>query len=106
MGLFDRSLKYFANRAIQDIGQFRELHVNTRDKSGYGLLLLRGETGPIDVAVGRYQLVRDGGKVVLQLREVSCSREWLQALATRLESQMNLDLPPALASFLIMAKMV
>jgi hypothetical protein len=106
MRLFDRSLKYLANRAIQDIGQFRELHVNTRDKSGYGLLLLRGETEPIDLAVGRYHLAREGEKVVLQLREVSCSREWLQALATRLESQLNIDLPPALASLLIMAKMV
>jgi hypothetical protein len=98
MRLLDKALLFAANRMMKDFGHLTDLRVNTREKSGSAVMMLAGETTPIEVTVGKYELVNHDHKVTLQLRDVSCSREWMDQLAGKMESQMNFDLPPALAS--------
>src|SRR4051812_38754362 len=100
MRLLDKALLIAANRMIKDFGQLTALQVNTKEHSAFAIMMLAGETKPIEVNVGRYELLRDDKKVTVQLRDVSCSREWMHQLARRLEPQMHFDLPPALSSAL------
>jgi hypothetical protein len=96
----------FANRMMKDVGHLQELHINTRDKSCSAVMLLAGETKSIEVEVGKYEVVQEGSKATLQLRDVSCSKEWMEKLAGRLESQMNIELSPAAASVLRLARVI
>src|SRR5688572_1531604 len=106
MGLREKSLMIFANRMMRDVGRLQELHIDTREKSASAVVLLAGETESIDVNVGKYEVVQEGSKATLQLRDVSCSKEWMEKLAGRLESQMNIDLSPAVASVLRLARVI
>jgi hypothetical protein len=106
MGFIEKALMATANRKLKDVGELRELHINREEKSCSGLLLLVGERDPIDITIGQYELVKNGDKVTLQLRDVTCSKEWMDKLAGRLVPQMNIDLPPAVASLLKFARVV
>jgi hypothetical protein len=104
MSLLEKSLKIVANRMMKDVGSIRELHVDTRAKTCSALLLLAGETEPVTLDVGAYQLLREDSKVTLQLRDITCSKEWMERLAGRLEPQMNIGLPRAISYVLKLAR--
>jgi hypothetical protein len=106
MGFREKSLMIFANRMMKGVGHIQELHINTKDKSCSGVALLAGETQPIEVEVGKYAVVEEGSKATLQLRDVTCSKEWMEKLAGRLEPQMNIELSPAIVSVLRLARVI
>ena len=107
MRLLDKSLLLIINRMMKNIGHLEDLHINTRDRSATTTVMLAGESQPIDVNVGHFEFLKkpDNG-VTLQLREVSCSKEWMDKLADKMESQMNIDLPPSIGSLLRLARLV
>ncbi len=106
MGFLDKALLIAANRMMKDLGHLTDLRLNKKEKTASAIMMLAGETTPIEVHVGRYELVKEGKKVTLQLRDVSCSREWMDQIADKLGPQMNIDLPPALASVVRFAGIV
>jgi hypothetical protein len=106
MSLLENSLRVIANRMMHDVGRVLELHVDTKAKRGSALVQLAGETEPVAIEVGSYELHREGSKVTLQLRDIACSMEWMDRLAGRLEPQMKVELPAAMASVLKLARIV
>jgi hypothetical protein len=106
MTLLEKSLRVIVNRMMHDVGRVQELRVDTKAKRGSALVLLAGETEPVAIEVGAYELHREGSRVTLQLRDIVCSKEWMDRLAGRLEPQMKIVLPAAMASVLKLARIV
>lgn len=107
MRILDKSLLFVANRMMNGIGHLEDLHINTHDRSATTSVMLAGEANPIEVNIGHFEfLKRPDNQIVLQLRDVSCSKEWMDHLADKMDSQMNIDLPPSLSALLRVARLV
>lgn len=104
MGFLDKSLLLAANQMMKGVGHLEQLHVNTLAKSASATMMLAGESQPVQVDVGHYELVNGPGGDTLKLRDLTCSREWMDKLADRLEPQMNIKVPKALATVLRLAR--
>jgi hypothetical protein len=106
MGFREKSLMIFANRLMKGVGHIQELHIDTTERSCSGAVLLAGEREPIEVNVGKYEVLEEDSRATLQLRDVTCSKEWMEKLAGRLEPQMNIELSPAIVSVLRLARVI
>jgi len=82
--LFAKVAVPILNRTVlAPYGQARELHLDSTVKSAEILFALKGETEPVLVRVGRYELSEVGHDIFLTIQEIETSREWMTALAER-----------------------
>jgi hypothetical protein len=89
---------------MQDIGRLDELHIDSKARSASAMVMLEGESEPLHVTVGRYEVSKaEDHKTFVHLRDLSFSKEWMSRLAERLESRMNFEIPRAVASLMRLA---
>ncbi len=77
-------LKTLANvlgERLADIGRITDL--NLESGSIRMSLMLKGESGPVDVIVKDYALKEENGRYFATVKDVSVSREWLDVLASK-----------------------
>jgi hypothetical protein len=85
---------------LAGFGKARTLQVDTSEKRAEIVLDLKGETEPLRVVVGRYELLQDGDDTFVALHGIATSREWLTALAERFLAGRAVKLPRELAGVL------
>jgi len=84
-------------------GEIQELDLDTQ-RHGVALkILLKGESTPVDVSIGRYEIDdRDPGRPVVVLRDIKVSRPWMQELASDNIEGKSIDIPQKLVTILKM----
>ncbi len=110
MGIFDNAIssgvKMAVNHMLGDIGSLSQLHLDIKAKTVTGTVELLGETSPVDFQVGKYELSKKDDGVYITLREITCSREWLQKALAKFEPEPVVKLPEKLAHAVSFAGMV
>ena len=71
------------------------LQIITKEKKAILDLELKGETQPLHVAIGRYELTKAGGKTFVEITEISTSREWVNVLAQDFLIGKKFEIPEA-----------
>src|ERR1044072_8871004 len=69
------------NSLLKPYGQATNLRLNSGEKSASITLELKGETEPVEIKIGKYEVLPQGDKVYLIIHAVTTSREWLTTLA-------------------------
>jgi len=87
------------NSLLKPYGQATSLRLNSSEKSAAITLVLKGETQPVEIKIGKYELIPEAGKVYLILRDVTTSREWLTTLAQDHLVGKKFELPEQAASY-------
>jgi hypothetical protein len=99
-GALSKALQHFIADRFSAYGELQDCQVDTRNARAEIRALLKGETTPITLCVDRYSVERRGGERYITLESISCSREWIALLLTRLYARKPLKLPAAAAALL------
>ena len=90
-------VKMAVNHMLDDIGKLSEFHIDRQAKTMAGTVLLDGEDLPVDFRVGHYEFSKSGEDVFIKLRDVKCSRQWLQKAIVKFQPEPVVKLPEKLA---------
>lgn len=99
-GALGMALKAFINDRLSHYGEVLECNVDTARSRIAIRALLKGEREPINAAVEKYELTREGESVYATLQTFSSSREWLTLLIGKLFTGKRYKLPSAVGSLL------
>lgn len=69
---------------IKEYGEMLKLEIDSENRTMNVEVLLKGESEPIRIQVGRYDYVSGNGESGMVLQNVNTSREWMNALITNL----------------------
>jgi hypothetical protein len=74
------------NTMLKLYGNMTKLEIDSKNKTIFLELELKGELQPIQVKLSNYKLVQNGNETFIELGEINCSREWMNVL---LAEQLN-----------------
>ena len=90
-------------KEIEPYGKLVHLNIDSKEKSLRVAMHLNGEHHNVEITVNRYEVVSEGGKDFVVIRDATASREWLRAVAKNFLIGRKLEIPAQYAS---LAKMV
>ena len=93
------ALPMINNSLLKPYGQATNLTLNSGEKSAAITLELKGESEPVEIKIGKYEILPEAQKVYLILRAVTTSREWLTTLAREHLIDKKLELPAQAAAY-------
>jgi hypothetical protein len=96
----EASTRAFLNKTIADFGSVTALTVDTRLRKASLTAELKGESVPISVQIGSYDLVEQNGRMCIEVQEISASREWLSVAIRQYLVGRLIPLPPGVVPFL------
>lgn len=99
-GALGIALKAYLNDRLSNYGEVLDCSVDTKRGRISVRAMLKGEKEPINAAVEKYELVREGQNVYATLRNFSSSRPWLTLLLGKLFTDKRYKLPAAVANLL------
>lgn len=88
------------NVFIGDYGKMIELKLDTRKKKARALVLLNGETVPIEIKVDRYEILREGDVAKVVIHEANSDKPWLNAILQNLVCKKSFEVPPGKLDFI------
>jgi len=92
----EASAKALINQKFADIGSVIELRIESKQKTMVAHLALNGETAPISISVGAYQVAQEDGVTCISFHGFSASREWIGVLLNKYLAGQKLPIPDAL----------
>jgi hypothetical protein len=90
-------------REIEPYGKLVQFNIDSRAKSLRVVFHLNGEHHNVEIDVGKYEVVSEGGRDFIVVQQATASREWLRAVANNFLIGRKLEIPQQYAS---LAKMV
>ncbi|SPE51196.1 conserved hypothetical protein [Verrucomicrobia bacterium] len=99
-GAVEMVAKTFLNREIERFGAVMKLEIDSKAKTMWAELALKGETGPIAVKIGRYELVQENGVTAISFQGATCSREWISVVLNEYLADRKFQVPDAVKKLL------
>jgi hypothetical protein len=96
----EASARAFLNNKFAEFGNVTFLAVDTRLRKASLTAELKGESAPISVEIGSYEIVELNGQMCIRVLKVSASREWLALAMKRYLVGRLVPLPPSVMPFL------
>ena len=97
---FEASARAFLNKKITEFGNVTALTVDTRLRKASLTAELKGESVPIWIEIGSYEIVELNGQTCIRVQEISASREWLTVAIRQYLVGRLVPLPPSVMPFL------
>jgi hypothetical protein len=94
--------RWYLNSHYGRYGQMTQFSIDSVQKTIDCEVLLAGETEPIRIHIGGYQLTRSGEQTQFGAGEISVSRAWMNQLAQELLLGKPLPVPESVARWLAM----
>ena len=91
----EASAKALINQKIEGIGRVTELQIDSKQKTIFAHMVLKGETPPISINIGAYELVQENEVTCISFRGFTSSRERISALLNRYLAGHKLQVPNA-----------
>jgi hypothetical protein len=90
-------MRKFAQKQLLGIGKIAALSLNSMEKKASVSLLLNGEKEKIRFDVLKFDILKDNGKYFFMAKEISSSREWIDAAAHKILVERKIEIPERLA---------
>lgn len=97
------AVEKWLERELAPYGQLLGFQLNSREKSIRLNVHLKGEVHNVEIDIQRYEVVQQGGRDYIIVRQASASREWLRAAAQNFLVGRMIEIP---AQYAGLAKMV
>ena len=93
--LISERIKQELNTRIAKYGEVVDVKLNTRERSIQLSIKLKGESEPITVNIGKYELIKEDTKLWLGVdsQSIEASREWLTLLLQDQAGRHRLPIP-------------
>lgn len=89
-----------AGKYASPFGTIVDVTLDSSQKSIELNVLLKGETEPVILKVGRYEILEESGRRLIVAREISASREWIDAAVKQYIQGRPFELPARVAGAL------
>ena len=86
--------KQFLNAYLEKYGTMLNFSVQPETKTITAEILLKGESSPLKLTLGGYEIGGDPGKPTLRIAHATASREWLEVVLKEYLVGKPIDLPP------------
>jgi hypothetical protein len=96
----DNIIKKAFNRKIKRFGTMLSLNLDSKNKCITLNVLLAGEESPLEIDIGRYDIVNHDEKYYLEINDVSTSRRWLNVLANETLNGEKIEIPSKIAKLI------
>lgn len=96
-----KAAQAFINERMAPYGKVERLKIDSKARRIEASCLLHGETAPISVVVGRYEIETTGGASMVRLHECTCSKPWMQNLLRDFAERRPFPLPSWVAAALV-----
>lgn len=97
-----QGVRVAVNLRFARYGKMTELKIDSEKKVIEAVLMLKGETEPIRLRVGNYNLHHDGKVDLMTVGEVTVSREWMEVLAKEMVVGKPVVLPEGVGKWMRM----
>jgi len=97
---FEASVRTFLNSKVAEFGNITSLDVDTRLRKASLTAELKGESAPISIEIGSYEIVESNGQTCIRILEIRASREWLALALKRYLVGRLVPLPSSVIPFL------
>jgi hypothetical protein len=98
-GALESAAKFYLNQKIDAFGQVTRVELDRKLGRVFIEVELKGESLPVSIEVGRYEVRQNNGVDYLTVREVSASREWLGIALNQYVVGREFRLPASMARF-------
>jgi len=92
-------VKAFINRKIKQYGVMTKLEIDPKKKTLRIELDLKGETSPIVISAGGYELSEKEGSMFIRLQDLESTRPWVAALLNEFAAGKPLKLGDTIKTF-------
>lgn len=92
--------RQFLNAYLEKYGTMLNFSVQPDTKIITAEILLKGETSPLKLTLGGYEIGGEPGKPTLRIASATASREWLETVLNEFLVGKPIDLPPKAAPLL------
>jgi hypothetical protein len=89
-------------RMLKPYGTLTDFKFDSKLRSAEGEMLLKGEREPIRIRINSYDLVNEGGRTFIIIREFIASREWITRLAQDFVIGRRFELPQSVGKYVAM----
>ncbi|MDB6112491.1 MAG: hypothetical protein JWR69_4241 [Pedosphaera sp.] len=91
--------EYF-NVRYQSLGHMTTLQIDSANKKASLDLDLKGETQPLHITINRYELSTAGDKTLIEIKEFTTSREWINQVAAGFLKGKKFEVPEVVKALL------
>ena len=95
-----KGIRIAINSQIKEYGSMLKLNLNSQEKSIDIEVLLEGESEPLSVHIGKYELAEEHGVHFLKIHDVLTSRAWINTVASNYLEGKKFEIPPEYARML------
>ena len=96
---FEAAAKLYLNQKIGDFGHVTRLELDRKEGRMFIEAQLKGESSPVSIEVGSYEVQHRDGTDYLTVRRVSASREWIGIALQQYVVGREFKLPANVARF-------
>jgi hypothetical protein len=90
------------DRVLKPYGELSAFKFDSNQRTAEGELLLHGEREPIHVRIGAYELVTEGTRTYVVIKQFSTSRDWITRLAEDFVIGRRFALPESFGKYVAM----
>jgi hypothetical protein len=90
------------DRVLKPYGELTAFKFNSGERSADAEILLKGETQPVRLRIGSYELVTEGGRTFVIIKDLVTSREWMTRLAQDFVVGKRFELPESMGKYAAM----
>lgn len=86
-------------RVLKPYGELTAFKFNSSQRSAEAEVMLKGETQPLRLRIGSYDLISEGGRTFVVINNLVTSREWVTRLAQDFVIGKRFELPESVAKY-------
>ena len=90
------------DRVLKPYGELTAFKFNSSERSAEGEIMLKGETKPVQLRIGSYELADVGGRTFVIINNLVTSREWMTRLAQEFVIGKRFELPESMGKYAAM----
>ena len=99
-GAVEAGAKAYLNQKIGNFGSVTKFQLDPRERTLLVEVELKGESSPISVRVGSYELIDNQGTTCIAFHDVQASREWIGLAVEQYVAGRRFPIPDSLRKML------
>ena len=90
------------DRVLKPYGELTAFKFDSSQRSAEAEIMLKGETQPVQLRIGSYDLISEGDRTFVIVKNLVTSREWMTRLAQDFVVGKRFELPQSLGKYAAM----
>jgi len=91
----EATIKRLLNQKFEAFGSVTSLRIDSTQRTISGQLSLKGETQPIEIKIGSYEVIQENGVSYVSFQNLHASKEWIGSVLNEYVAGRRFKMPNA-----------